>query len=606
MEIKQYKDRNEVPLQLRWQLEDIFIDDAAWEKEFSACSQKLDLVSRHKGQLGLSAAHLLAGLTEIEDLDMNLMELFAYARMRRDEDNSLSRYQEMTDRITGLYYQSAAATAFLSPEIAAIDEDKLRAWLAKDPQLAPFRQQLENLLRTRPHILPEAEEALLSRFGPVAEGINQTYNMLENVDIKLGSIEDEKGQTIELTPAVFGRLREHRHRQVRARAFAQIHQAFSEHGNTLASLYATRIKADILQATARRHRDSLSQALFGDKLPDSLYSGLIEAVHEGQPTLNSYLELRRERLGLDKLHIYDTYVPILDMPMRTYSFEQALEIIRRGLKPLGPDYAAALENNLQGRWIDVHETPGKTSGAYSWGTYKSHPYILLNFGGTLSDLFTLAHELGHSLHTWFSSKRPYAEAHYPIFLAEIASTVNEILLMRSLLKECDIRTEAGRQEKAYLLNHFLEGFRLTVFRQTMFAEFEWLAHQRLEQGEALTAENLCQLYLDLLRQYFGPDLAIDDYMKWEWSRIPHFYNSYYVFQYATGYSAAVALTRQITSEGEPAVARYMDFLAAGSSGYPLDLLARTGVDLSGPGPVREAMAEFKERLAELKAILEMD
>ncbi len=603
MEIKQYKDRSEVPARLRWQLEDIFADDAAWEEEFSSCSRRLELITAHKGQLGLSATHLLAALTEIEDLDMDLMELFVYARMRRDEDNSKSQYQDMTDRITGLYYQSAAATAFLSPEIAAIDEIKLRSWLAGEAQLAPFRQQLENLLRTRPHILPEAEEALLSRFGPVAEGINQTYNMLENVDIKLGSIEDENGQAIDLTPAVFGRLREHRHRQVRSRAFAQIHQAFSEHGNTLASLYATRIKADILQATARRHPDSLSQALFGDNLPDSLYSGLIEAVHEGQATLNSYLELRRERLGLDNLHIYDTYVPILDMPLRTYSFDQALDIIRRGLGPLGPEYAAALEKNLQGRWIDVHETPGKTSGAYSWGTYKSHPYILLNFGGTLSDLFTLAHELGHSLHTWFSSKRPYPEAHYPIFLAEIASTVNEILLMRSLLKECDEGTEAGRQEKAYLLNHFLEGFRLTVFRQTMFAEFEWLAHQKAEQGEALTAEGICQLYLGLLRQYFGPDLVIDDYMKWEWSRIPHFYNSYYVFQYATGYSAAVAISRQIVNEGEPAVQRYLEFLGSGSSAYPLELLAKAGVDLSGPEPVREAMAEFKERLAELKAIL---
>ena len=334
MDLKQYKNRDEVPLDLRWQLEDIFADDAAWEEEYVSAAQRMESVATHKGQLSQSAGQLLAALTEIEDLDMDLVELFAYARMRRDEDNSKSKYQDMTDRITGLYYQSAAATAFLSPEIAAIAEGTLRSWLKEEPGLAPYRQQLENLMRTRPHILPEAQEALLSRFGPVADGINQTYNMLENVDIKLGSIEDEAGKTIELTPAVFGRLREHRQRPVRARAFARIHQAFSEHGNTLATLYATRIKADILYATARKHEDSLSQALFGDNLPNSLYSGLIEAVHEGQPTLNSYLDLRREREGLDQLHIYDTYEPIMDVPERSYTIDQACDIIRRGLRSL--------------------------------------------------------------------------------------------------------------------------------------------------------------------------------------------------------------------------------------------------------------------------------
>ncbi len=598
------KSRQDIPEKYRWQLEDIFASDDAWEATLLQIPQMQTTVTGYKGRLSEDPERLAAALEASEKLDMLLMELIAYARMRRDEDNGIGLYQDMTDRVTSLYYQSAATTAFLAPEIAEIPEETLKSWLSESSSLEPFRHQLENLMRSRPHLLPEREEALLSRFGPVTEGIGHTYTMLDNVDIKLGAIKDETGETIELTPAVFGQLREHHSRTVRAKAFAQIHKAFSDLGRTFATLYSTQIKADILFALARNHQNSLSAALFEDNLPVSLYEGLIESIHQGQPTLNRYLSLRKKRLGLDELHIYDTYVPMLDMPARRYSFDQACDMIRKGLEPLGPVYQEALERHLSNRWIDVYETPGKTSGAFSWGTYRSHPYILLNFSGTQSDLFTLAHELGHSLHTWFSDKRPYSESHYPIFLAEIASTVNEILLMRTLLEACDDQTESGRQEKAYLLNHFLETFRLTVFRQTMFAEFEWSVHQRVEQGEALTADTICTVYQGLLSQYFGPDVVIDDFMKWEWTRIPHFYNAYYVFQYATGFSAAVAISRQILTEGQPAVDRYLAFLSSGGSDYPLNLLAKTGVDLSGPEPVDLAMQEFSDRLDELTGILQ--
>jgi oligoendopeptidase F len=296
----------------------------------------------------------------------------------------------------------------------------------------------------------------------------------------------------------------------------------------------------------------------------------------------------------------------MEMPVRKISYEDACETVRKGLAPLGPVYLEALDKHLKGRWIDVCETPGKTNGAYSWGTYKSHPFVLLNFAGTLSDMFTLAHEIGHSLHTYFTNQRDYPEASYPIFLAEIASTVNEVLLVRYLMQACDETTDAGRQEKSYLLNHFLEEFRLTVFRQTMFAEFEWLAHQRAERGESLTAESLCGIYQNLLRQYFGPDVVIDDFMQWEWSRIPHFYNAYYVYQYATGFSAAVTLAYRILEEGQPAVDRYLAFLAAGSSDYPLDILKSAGVDLSTPEPVQAAMREFDRSLNELARLLGED
>ncbi|MEA4888867.1 MAG: oligoendopeptidase F [Clostridiaceae bacterium] len=600
------RSRGEIPEIYRWQLEDIFPDDQSWETALAAIPDLLEKIEHFRGHLGDDPATMLAALQQSDQIDLELMELYAYARMRRDEDNGVNRCQDMADRVTNLYYQAAAATAFLSPELAGLPEDRLLLWMNEHTSFQPYRQVLLNLIRTKPHILPEAEEALLSRFGPVTEGLGNAYTVFDNVDLKLGSISDGEGRTIELTPALFSQLREHHDHSVRQAAFARIHQAFADYGQTLATLYATRVKADLVFALARHHQDSLSAALFADNLPVSIYTSLIEAVHDGQPTLNRYLELRRKQLKLPDLHISDTYVPILDVPDRRYTYEQACSLVKQGLAPLGPEYLHVVEQHLNNRWIDVYETPGKTNGAYSWGSYKSHPYILMNYGSMLSDIFTLAHELGHSLHTYYTNRRPYPEAHYPIFLAEIASTVNEILLMRSLLGRCDESTPDGRQEKAYLLNHFLEEFRLTVFRQTMFAEFEWQVHQKAEQGESLTAEVLCSVYRDLLRRYFGPDVIIDDFMQWEWARIPHFYNAYYVFQYATGFSAAVTLVRQILTEGQPAVDRYLTFLGAGNSDYPLAVLAAAGVDLSSPAPVQDAMMEFNSSLDELARLIQED
>lgn len=600
------RSRGDIPEKYRWQLEDIFPTDQKWEAALQTIPSLIEQIRLLRGRLGDGPDVLLNTLRQSDHLDMELMELFAYSRMRRDEDNSVSLYQDMTERVTGLYYQAATATAFLSPEIAGLPENLLLDWMKVNPDFHPYRQMLKNLIRTRPHILPESEEALLSRFGPVVEGLNNTYTVFDNVDLKLGSIDDGQGGKIDLTMAVFGQLRENSSRSIRAAAFSRIHQAFAEFGQTLSTLYAARVKADLAFALARRHPDSLSAALFDNNLPDSIYASLIEAVHTGQPVLNRYLDLRRRQLNLPDLHIYDTYIPIMEMPVRRLTYEEACETVRLGLTPLGPAYLAALDKHLGGRWIDVCETPGKTSGAYSWGTYKSHPFVLLNFSGTLSDMFTLAHEIGHSLHTWFTNQRPYPEANYPIFLAEIASTVNEILLVRHLMQACDESTPEGRKEKSYLLNHFLEEFRLTVFRQSMFAEFEWLAHQRTERGDSLTADSLCELYRGLLHQYFGPDIVVDDYMQWEWSRIPHFYNAYYVYQYATGFSAAVTLAYRILAEGQPAVDRYLAFLSAGSSAYPLDTLKAAGVDLSSPEPVESAMREFERSLAELTRLLQED
>ena len=598
------RNRAEIPENYRWRLEDIFPTDADWEASLSAISPLIDELQSLRGQLGQSEENLLDALTKASNLDLELTELLAYARMRRDEDNTVTLYQNMADRATGLYYQSAAATAFLTPEIVSLPEQTILTWLDHEPGLAPYRHSLLDTLRTRPHILPENEEALLSRFGPVAEGLGDIFSMLDNVDIKMGTIDDGQGGLIELTHATFARMREHPDRNVRAAAFAKVHQAYGDVGRTLAVLYGTQVKADLLQATARHYENSLSAALFGDNLPDNIYSNLITSIHNGRADLSRYLDLRRHCMQLDELHFYDTYVPMLSQPARRYTFEQACDFLRKGLAPLGEQYLADLERHLSDRWIDVYETPGKTSGAYSWGSYRSHPYVLLNFSGTLSDIFTLAHEAGHSMHTYYSSKRPYAESHYPIFLAEIASTVNENLLMRYLLSQCDLSTAEGRQEKAFLLNHFLEEFRLTVFRQTLFAEFEWLAHRRAEENEALTAEWLCDLYNRLLTDYYSPAVKIDDYMKWEWSRIPHFYNAYYVFKYATGFSAAVALSRQVLNGGQPAVDRYLRFLHAGGSDYPLATLAEAGVDLTQRDPIDAALAEFSTCITDLSQLID--
>ena len=464
---------------------------------------------------------------------------------------------------------------------------------------------LKDSIRNRPHTLSESEEALLSRFGPASEGINDVFGMLDHVEIDLGTFTDDQGQETKLTQGRFAQLREHPDRTVRAQAFRQMHESYAKVGRTLAALYATRVKTDIAFSAARRFPDTLSGALFADNLPKETVTGLIAAIQDGLPTLYRYLDLRRRLMNLDELHIYDTYRPLVAESQRHFTYEQACELVRAGLVPLGSGYGQALDRHLTDRWIDVFETPGKTTGAYSWGTYRSHPYVMLNFSGMLNDVFTLAHEVGHSMHTYFSNRQPFATAHYPIFLAEIASTVNENLLMRHLMGQCDISTPEGRSEKIALLNHFLEEFRLTVFRQTMFAEFEYQAHCQAEAGQPLTAEVLTGLYRDLLRKYFGASVEIDDFMHWEWSRIPHFYNAYYVYKYATGFSAAVALSQQILSEGSPAVERYISFLSAGGSDYPLLLLQKAGVDLSTAAPIQSAMTVFAESLSELETLLSL-
>ncbi len=596
--------RSEVEARYQWRLEDIFPTDGAWEDAFAEIAPLAAQLAGYRGRLGEGEGTVLAEcLARETDLSMRMMELFTYARMRKDEDNAASRYQGMSDRATGEYYRISTETSFLVPEITALDEAALRRWLQEVPGLAPYRHMLDDILRRREHVLSEREERLLSMAGPMAEGISDASTMLDNVDLKLGSILDEKGETLELTHGRFGVLRESRDRRVRADAFARMHETFGGFGNTISTLYSASVKSDLFFSKARGHASCLEAALFGDALPVAIHTGLVETVERSLPALHRYLALRKKAMGLDELHIYDCYVPIVDVPEREYTFEQACDLVRGGLAPLGAEYRADLDRLLGDRWIDVFETEGKTSGAYAWGTYRSHPFMLLNFSGRVTDVFTLAHEAGHCLHSLYSNRQHYANAHYPIFLAEIASTVNENILLRHLLAQCDASTPEGRKEKAFLINHFLEEARGSVFRQTMFASFEQKVHEEAERGAPLTAETLCGIYGDLLSRYFGPDVGIDPYMRWEWARIPHFYTSFYVYKYATGFSAAAAISRAVLEEGAPAVARYRAFLGAGGSDYPAETLRRAGVDMATPAPVEAAMDEFSALVDELEVLL---
>ena len=596
-----YTNRNEIPAQYKWSLTDIYPDETAWEKALADVQVKATELGGYQGRLAESRDSLRGGLQLLEQLNKELERMYMYAKLSMDVDNSEPKYQAMHDRALGILFKINETTAFITPELTAMEPATLRAWVNEDPALKDFKHLVDDIIRSRDHVLSAREEQLLAMAGPALESFDTAYSMLESVDLKLGEITDEKGEKVALTHGLFGKLRDSRDRRVRADAFASMHNAFAGMGNTIAALYAGSVRSDVFGARARNFENSLDKALFSDNLPRSIYTGLIEAVRAKLPVYKRYLEVRRRCLGVDKLHIYDTYLPIVEMPDVEYTYEQACDIVRQSLKPLGSQYAQDLGRLLAGGWVDVYETPGKATGAYAAGVYGVHPFMLLNFVGQLSDVFTLAHEAGHCMHTYYSDSQPYINKDYPIFLAEIASTVNENILMRGMIGRCDESTQEGKQEKAYLINRYLEEFKGTVFRQTMFAEFELKVHDMAEQGEPLTGETLCEVYGGLLRDYFGDEVEIDDYMRWEWARIPHFYSAFYVFKYATGFSAAAAITREILNGGK--VDQYLAFLHAGGSDYPSETLKRAGVDLTTPKPVGDALDEFESMLGQFEKLI---
>jgi len=598
--VKKLPTRSEVPLQDTWKLEDIFLSDQEWEREFQAVKELIPSMKDYQGKLGESAEFLFKALQAQDHLLERIGKLYTYAHMRYDQDTTNSFYQGLDDRIKNLYSQAASTLAYIVPEILSIDEEKVKSFLAEKVELKLYKQSLDELNLQRPHVLSADQEALLAEASEVMSASSNTFGMLNNADLQFPSIKDEKGNEVEVTHGRYIRFLESADQRVRKDAFKAVYDTYGKFRNTFASTLSGQVKKDNFNARIRKYSSARHSALAANNIPESVYENLVSTVNANLNLLHRYVKLRKKVLKLDKLHIYDLYTPLVKDVKMEIPYDEAKEMILKGLSPLGEDYQNVLKEGFANRWVDIHENKGKRSGAYSSGAYGTNPYILMNWQDNVNNLFTLAHEFGHSVHSYYTRKeQPYAYGSYSIFVAEVASTCNEALLNDYLLKTID-----DEQKRLYLLNHFLEGFRGTVFRQTMFAEYEHLIHQKAQNNEALTADLLTKEYYELNKKYFGEeDIVIDEEIGLEWSRIPHFYYNYYVYQYATGYSAATALSKQILSEGEPAVARYLEFLKSGSSDYPIEVLKKAGVDMTSSKPIEDACKVFEEKLNEMEALL---
>lgn len=593
-------ERAEVPENLKWRLEDMYASDEDWEADFASITADLPKLTAFAGKVGSSAGNLLACIKLQERLSELTAKVFTYSRMRKDENNADSEYQGMHDRAAGLAVKAQSAASFINPEILAIPEETLNGFFDDEPGLGMYRHFLDDITRRRAHTLPASEERIVAMSAELGNAIPTIFTMLNNADLKYPAIEDEDGNTVEITKGRFIGFMESRDRRVRRDAFRGLYSSYKALINTIASTYSASVKSDAFVAKVRNYPDSITAGLDQNNIPVAVYDNLTSAVRENLDLMHRYVGLRKRALGLDELHMYDVYTPVVPDVEWPVTYDEAKAIVTEGLAPLGEEYIRGLVHGMESGWIDVCENRGKTSGAYSWGVYDTHPYVLLNWQDTMDNMFTLAHEMGHSMHSYYTwNAQPFIYSDYSIFLAEVASTVNEVLLMRSLLKTVD-----DKMRRLYLLNHFLESFRGTVFRQTMFAEFERRAHEMHEAGQPLTPEALCAEYKSLNHDYFGPDMVLDEEIAFEWARIPHFYTEFYVYQYATGFSAAVAIADAILTEGEPARNRYIDFLKGGSSAYPLELLKTSGVDMTTADPVRRALKVFEETLAEMEEFFE--
>ncbi|NLL37631.1 MAG: oligoendopeptidase F [Fretibacterium sp.] len=587
-------ERESIPEKYRWDLEAIYPSSEDWERAYSGLLPKVDALTRHAGGLGSSSEALLSFLKEQEAVSLELGKLYVYANMKSHEDLRIASRQEAAARVEGLMTRFAAACAFFRPEVLEIPEERLRSWLAGDEGLKLYDFYLSELLRERPHVLSHAEEELLARSRDLGGVAERAFSLLTDADMKFPTIRDEDGSEVELTEERAYKLSRSRDRGVRRASFEGIHSTYGSFRNSIGALYSGSVKGDIFYSRARRHPDSLSAALFSDNVPATVYDNVVDSANRFAPLMHRCVELRQRVLGLDELHYYDLNVPMSEEPVSEVSFEDACEMVAEALEPLGEDYVRTLRRGFEERWLDVYENQGKRKGAYSWGSFGTRPYVLLNYNGTLRDVFTLAHEMGHSLHSHYSHEhQPQVYADYAILLAEVASTTNEALLLEYLLRKS--RSDA---ERKWLLAFSYDMVRTTFFRQAMFAEFERRTHAHVEADGALTPEWLCNFWGELNGKYYGPALVLDEPLKMEWARIPHFYSAFYVYKYVTGFTAAGAFASAILSEGEPARERYLTFLRSGSCDFPLSILERAGVDLTSPEPFERTMEVFKRRLDE--------
>lgn len=592
--------REEIPEEYTWNLADMYADDAAWSAEYEALKALPDRIAAYAGRLGEGAQTLLELFRLEDEADVRLGMLLGYASCKSDQDTGNAVYLDMRGKAVGIYVAASSAAAFATPEIIAIPEEKMAQFFTAAPELGVYRRSIYRIRRMAAHTLSAAEETLLAAAGEMAQTPDNVCSVFRNADLSFPAVKDAAGAEHALTNETFVPLLESADRVLCENAFRTYYSRLGEYKNTVAATLDGQFKQLRFFAQARKYPTTLAAALDATEVPQKVYTNLIEAVHANMDKMYRYVALRKKLLGVDELHMYDVYTPIVPDAAEKIGYAEAKATVLDALAVLGADYTALLEKGFSERWIDVYENQGKRGGAYSSGSSRPHPYVLLNHKDTLDSMFTIAHEMGHALHSWHSCKhQPVCTSDYVIFVAEVASTCNEVLLMRYLLG----RTQ-DKRERAYLINHFLDQFKGTVYRQTMFAEFELEMGRMSEAGAALTADALCEKYLALNKLYFGPDMVSDDEIALEWARIPHFFYDYYVFQYATGFSAAVAIANRILAEGESAVADYKRFLSAGSSADPISLLKIAGVDMSTAGPVDSALALFGELIDELEKTLE--
>ena len=599
MDNRTFKNREDIPLKDRWATEDLYASDELWEQELRRMTEQGKVMAGYAGTLGRDARTLLSYMQKLEDIQVLSAQLSNYAQRKGDEDTRVAAYQAMVSKFSAAFVELNTSTSFEIPELLAIPDDTLEQFYAQEPDLLRFRRFIGDQRRLKKHTLSPAEEKLLAAAGNVTRLPSDAFGMLENADMTFPAAIDSEGREHSLTGGTFVPLQMSPDRQLRKDAYEKLYTRLGEFKNTSAALLYGQVKQLKFYADARHYDSSLEASLSRTNVPTSVYHNLIEAVHQNMDKMHRYVRLRKKMLGVDELHFYDVYTNLVKGVDRYISIEEAKETVYDALAPLGEEYQAILKHGFENRWIDVYENPGKRGGAYSSGA-RVHPFVLLNHSGTLKSQFTLAHEMGHALHSYFSNRtQKPLDSHYVIFVAEVASTCNEALLMEYLLNKT-----TDKRERAFLINHFLEQFKGTLYRQTMFAEFELKMGELVQAGVPLTAAKLCEEYRKLNELYFGPDMICDDYIAMEWARIPHFYYNYYVFQYATGYSAAIALSQKILKEGQSAVEKYLEFLSGGRSKPPVELLKGAGVDMSSPEPVNEALALFGRLVEEMEQLVE--
>ncbi|MEK4257631.1 oligoendopeptidase F [Enterococcus sp. FSL W8-0510] len=600
MEVKQLPKREELPENLTWDLTKIFSSDQEFDEKYLELSEKLKKSEKYKGTLDQGASQFLDAIEFVLSVYRQTEIIYVYAHLKNDQDTGNTEYQALYARASSLFSKVSEAVSWFEPEILQLSDERIWQYFKEEPKLEVYRHYIQQIVDNRAHVLSADQESLLAGAGEIFEASSDTFAVLNNADLVFPTIEGENGEKVQLSHGVYGQLLESTDRSVREAAFKGLYSVYEQFRNTFASTLSTHIKGHNFKAKVRNYSSAREASLSNNHIPESVYDTLVAVVNKHLPLLHRYMELRKRLLEVEKLHMYDLYTPVLGEAPITFTYEEAKEKALEALKPMGEEYMTIVEKAFSERWIDVVENKGKRSGAYSSGSYDTNPYILLNWHDTLDQLFTLVHEMGHSVHSYFTrSNQPYVYGDYSIFLAEIASTTNENILTEYLLE-----TEKDPRVRAYVLNHYLDGFKGTVFRQTQFAEFEHFMHTEDEKGVPLTSEYLSDSYGKLNAKYYGTAVEEDPEIKFEWSRIPHFYYNYYVFQYSTGFSAASALAKRILSQEPDALENYLAYLKAGNSDYPVEVMKKAGVDMTQAAYIEDAMSMFEQRLNELEELID--